>query len=325
MKRIKPVAPGQRRLPLVIRDAVDAARHIPGLPRGVKATLAAIVSFVDKADPSATVFARKQKIAERADCTDRTVRNHLRLLEEEGYILSKEQEHAQETGKFKVTHLQLTDKLKSILGLDAEPEPQEKFSEPKENFSGAANKGLSVPSSISQIDNPAQAVGIVPADLKPLSERMDAPGIFSLMKKARTHGHRLGDVVAVAQPRIAKLDLRGGRLFKYLSALLVSGACFAYTGQQARAEACNHNTEVVAQAKAAAYKELWKGKQFIMLSKSTMQPKALLEFDESADYVLIYDFETRTVKGTLPLFGGEDVKRMVDAYECGLLIPSSTI
>ena len=322
MKKII-VPAGQKRLPLVIRDAVDAARNIPGLKRGIKATLAAIVSFVDKADPEARVFARKEKIAQRADCTDRTIRSHMRVLEAEGFIVSHEQGHCKADGKFKVTHIQLTEKTKAIIGLEpvdnsaAEEPDDEKFSVPSPDFSAPANKGfLSEPSSISN-KQPHAMKSVVPKDLAYLSERMDAWGIFSLMKKAKANGKLLSDVAACAQARIEKLDLHGGQAYRYLSALILSGACFIMGAREAKAEQCHVDSQVVAMAKVAAYQEQWKGKQYIN-RKGTM----IIEVDSNGLSAVVHYLEDNRT-AVIPLNNIREACGMVEAIENGQILESS--
>lgn len=328
MRKVK-VQPGQKRLPLVIRDAVDAARNIPGLKRGVRATLAAIVSFVDKQDPAAIVFARKEKIAMRADCTDRTIRRHLRELEEAGFIECKEQEHAQKTGQFKVSHIQLTGKLKEIIGLVEEqetyPQPAEKFSAPKDEMSGAPNIGLSDPSFISNRHAPLPRGITVPADLKFLTDRMHAWGVFSLMKKAREKGKRLSDVATCSRARVEKLNLKGGRLYSYLLALIVSATCFVYPAKEAKAQQCEKQAVSLQKARIESARARWKGKQYIAFNKETARAMTIFRFSDDGNFVELYDAETNKFIGTQPLFTPEQACKVADLLDNGQLFPSTTL
>lgn len=257
---VKPLA-GQKRLPLAIRDWQDIARGIPdrNLPRQVKHTFAALVSFLDQDNPHGTVFARKSKVAERAQVSERTIYRHLSMLKAYGYIEHLEQEQSDITGRFKVSHIRMTKKTLDIFGVD--PADSENLSTPQAVLADATIKGLSNPSSSSN-KQPLSAKVALPQDLTFLAERMHVWGIFSLMKKAKQKGKLLSDIAAVAQHRIVALDLRDRRLYAYLLALIVSAWCFVYPARQAKANEQYQIQRGVMQMDFERWKLQWDGKTY---------------------------------------------------------------
>ena len=111
--RNRAVPPGQQKLPLHV-DIDEAVRHLPGIKPGTRKTLAVIISLLNEDN---SVTADQRVIAQRAECTDRSVRTHLYDLKQAGY-LTVENDHRDKAMRFSAAKIQLTDKLSTILGLD---------------------------------------------------------------------------------------------------------------------------------------------------------------------------------------------------------------
>jgi hypothetical protein len=114
MPKIK-VHPNQCKLVLPMDDRHLIARNIPGLEPHYAHTLAAIVSLMNGDD--VVVPATRDQIARCAQRSERTIRYHLCALKGSGFIKTKEQDRAH-TGKFEMSHIELTERLAAILDID---------------------------------------------------------------------------------------------------------------------------------------------------------------------------------------------------------------
>jgi DNA-binding transcriptional ArsR family regulator len=212
------LAPAVRKnIPLRILRAIDNALHLSGLPRCLRATFAELARFVPQDRPFDTVFAHKDKIAERIGATERTIYRHLTSLQDAGLIERLEQERKSRNGRFSVARVRLTQRGAELLGLavDNLASPYDKVS---------PGHTLSVPTTSK--NQPPAGPGAIPADLTILAVNgVSKRGIFALMGKATKHGKRLADIV-IAKGEALQAR-RGGRLFAYLEALAEGPSCFA--------------------------------------------------------------------------------------------------
>ncbi|MCP1175863.1 helix-turn-helix domain-containing protein [Ralstonia chuxiongensis] len=211
----------RRNLPNRILRAYDAAKHLTGLPRSVRSTLAELCRFVPQNEPFAPIFAHKDVIAERIGADERTVYRHLATLRQLELIEVLPQERKSRSGRFAVARLRLTRKACELVGLiDTNDDvihtpPHDKMSD---------RHTLTEPT-ISKNQRSA-LVGALPKDLAWLTgQGLSRAGIFKLMGQAKQHGKRLSDIVTVVATYLR--DLKGGKLFAYLSALACGPTDFA--------------------------------------------------------------------------------------------------
>ena len=223
------LAPSKRRnLPNRILRAYDAAKHVLGLPRTVRTTLAELCRFVPQNEPMSPIFAHKDVIAERIGADARTVYRHLATLRQLELIEVLPQERKSRSGRFAVARVRLTRKACELVGLIDTGEdvihtpPHDKMSD---------RHTLTEPT-ISKNQRSA-LIGALPQDLAWLTgQGLSRAGIFKLMGQAKQHGKRLSDIVTVVASYLR--DLKGGKLFAYLSALACGPTDFSVAAAHER-------------------------------------------------------------------------------------------
>ena len=108
-----------RNLPNRTLRAIDNALHLGGLAKTLRPALAEICRFVPQSSPFDTVFARKQKIAERTGLSERSIYRHLKELQHAGLIEVTEQERKSRNGRFSISRIRLTRRAAELLGFIA--------------------------------------------------------------------------------------------------------------------------------------------------------------------------------------------------------------
>lgn len=205
-----------RNIPLRILRAIDAALHLAGIPRCIRLTFAELARHVPQAEPFATVFAHKERIAKRISAAESTVYRHLAALVEAQLIERLPQERKSRNGRFSVARVRLTQKGAELLGLSVD-----NSASPSPVLS--AGHTLTEPT---DSKNQPQRPGEVPADLAVLATKgIRKAGIFFLMGKASKHGKRLSDIVTAKGEHLR--ERYGKPLFGYLVALAEGPTCFA--------------------------------------------------------------------------------------------------
>src|SRR5690349_9040067 len=104
-------------LPWIIFRAAHRASHITALKPRARAVLAALARTVDAARPLASIYARRNLLAERAMLSTRTVERALNELEEASLIERDEQGRYGQGGLYGRAYLRLTRTSASLLGL----------------------------------------------------------------------------------------------------------------------------------------------------------------------------------------------------------------
>lgn len=275
----------KRNLPNKILRAFDNAKHLPGLSRTVRDTLAEICRFVPQTAPFSTVFAHKDKIAERIGASERTIYRHLNKLTEEGLIEVLDQERKSRNGRFSVARIKLTKKAAELLGLIETahaveaPGLQDIHSKPSDNMT--AGHTLTVPTFTKS--QPTQFQNGLPVDLSWMTgSGVSKAGIFGLMAKAKKHGKLLSDIVIAVWQYIR--DLKGGRLYSYLLKLIVGPSDFASLASKERQRLQEEVKHKLAKAKEKAFKERFKG-----ISLTTVDQKKLYVIDKNCAFVQVYN------------------------------------
>ncbi|CAB3770773.1 hypothetical protein [Paraburkholderia humisilvae] len=257
----------ETKLPWQVHHAQHRASNARGLPNRARDLLAELARTVDHRRPLSAIFAKRRRIAERAQLTSRTLCRALADLEEAGFITRKAQLRLDDgpmKGTFDGVHLHLTEKAAVLLGL-INPEvahgstPAHKASDGSEDSRTAqglngfeqadddAGNGFAEPHAkvahgayirdLSPVAFQKRQPGQVPADL----ERLRSLGfskflIFGLMRDAREQGKRLSDVVQATWHGLKRSD----KPICYLRSLLKRDVDF---GAVARAREAAHAAE----------------------------------------------------------------------------------
>lgn len=312
-------APKSRNLPNRILKAFDNAKHIIGLPRGVKDTLAELCRFISQKEPFATIFAHKDRIAQRIGASERTVYRHLNKIEEEGLIEVLEQERKSRNGRFAVARIRLTRKAAAMLGFIAaddvliEPEQAAEntaeinviHKQPNDKMSDGHT--LTEPT-IAKSQRPAQLKNGLPQDLSWLTANgLSRAGIFKLMGKAKCKGKRLSDIVLACHAYLSPLT--GGRLFTYLAKLADGPTDFAVAAAGERKRQAERQAQEAMQRKCRMFRERFKNTALTDRAQTT-----LYLIDERAQYVQVIG---PGIQGTQPL---NDLAPWISRMETGRLV-----
>ncbi|TES65667.1 replication protein O [Burkholderia cepacia] len=225
-------------LPWLIFRAAHRATHMHGIKPRARAVLAALARTVDAAKPRASIYARRNLLAERAMLSTRTVERALNELEEANLIERDEQGRYGQGGLYGRVYLRLTMAAAVTLGL-IQPSVGDDKVAPQAVEHTEECEAASAPSSPS--NSPCANVSVRPIykDLYPTSQKRQ-PGalptdlqrllalgfvknyVFKLMKDASTRGKRLSDIVAVAWPHLQKAR----HPISYLNALIAGPTDF---------------------------------------------------------------------------------------------------
>lgn len=298
------LAPAPRRnLPARILRAIDDALHLSGLSKSLRPTLAALCRFVSQADPFATIFAKKETIAERLGVDVRTVLRHLAALESNGLIERLDQERKSRNGRFAVSRIRLTRKAAELVGLVA-PEADVIHTPPDDNLS----PGHTLTEPTISKNQPQRIENGLPVDLAWLTGNgVSRAGIFALMRKATMHGKRLSDIVLVVRDYIR--DLKGGRLFAYLNRLASGPTCFAVAAATERQRIASQAEARTMERKITAFKVRFAG-----ATLTNRQQSRLYQIDRSAKFAQVFG---GAYPVTVPL---NDLREWVQRVESGELV-----
>lgn len=294
------IAPAPRKnLPVRILRAIDAALHLSGLPRCLRATFAELARYVPQAAPFATVFAHKDKIAARVGASERTVFRHLAALKDAGLIETMQQERKSRNGRYSVARVRLTQQGAELLGL-----AEVIHSPPPATLSDGHT--LTEPT-VSE-NQPPSAAATVPGDLACLSAKgVSRAGIFSLMGKATAKGKRLSDIVLASGEHLR--ELTGGRLYGYLAKLAAGPTCFAVAAANERKRLTDERAARVMAQKAARFRRRFAG--------CTLT-------DRAQKILHVIDRDCRFVQTTAPGYCGtaplNDLREWIAGIESGRLV-----
>jgi hypothetical protein len=273
----KTPTPGKsRNLPNRILRAFDNAKHIIGLPRGVKDTLAELCRFVKQNDPFVTIFATKKTIGERIGAHERTVHRHIAYLIQKGLVEVLAQERKSHNGKFAVSRIKLTKNAAELLGL-IQPISQIENTVPHDKI--ADGHTLTEPTNSN--NQPPTSINGLPADLSHLTgQGLQREGVFKLMGMATAKQQRLSDIVTVERHKLQ--NMRGGGLFGYLSKLINGEKDYAYTARLLRESMAKKELEAATEKQLRHVREALKSKTFTNVGQNV-----IYMIDRKAEFVQI--------------------------------------
>lgn len=304
------LVPTKPYFPIDIYSAMQRALTASTLPAKLRGTVAALATYADRKQPAKPIRVQQATLAATLGRDVRTIARHLADLETRGWIAKAPQQRVGRithrgrpfvSGRFAGCLLTLTDAAIAALGLD--------------RAAGKMSDGHTGSELTPTDRQPApRAERGLPADVAPLSGRLQQPGIFALMKKCTQHGKRLGDIVAVALARIDQLGLTGARLFAYLTKLATGARCFAVDAARLRdAHTDAQQGRVVAQ-QVAAFRAAQAGRTLV-----SRDGRTTVQLDGSGTSA-----QLRKPSGTstLPLYTDDQVRVLVDAIAAGQLLPA---
>jgi DNA-binding transcriptional ArsR family regulator len=299
------LAPQQRRnLPNRILRAFDAAKHIDGLTKSLRAALAELVRYVPQAEPFATIFAHKANIASRLGVTERTLYRYLDGLKTAGLIEVLPQERKSRNGRYAVARIRLTRQAAELVGL-IEQNPDVIHTSPSDNLSGGHT--VSEPT-IAKRQRQGAPSGAIPTDLAHLTgQGLSKAGLFKLMGKAKAKGKLLSDIVAATGKKLD--ELKGGRLYAYLAALACGPTDFSVAAAQARQRQLAEAEAAQLRTRLARFKTRFAG---ALLANRTGD--TLYRIDRNAQFVETLQNGRR---GTAPL---NELHPWMEAVERGRLV-----
>lgn len=332
---IEITAPARKNLPNRILRAFDTAKHLYGLSRSVKDTLAELCRYVSQKEPFSTIFAHKANIAKRIGASERTIFRHLQKLEEHALIEVLPQERKSRNGRFAVARIRLTGKAAALLGFsdahiapEAVNSPQTGLtsatdvrqnhgmtdlihSEPYDNMS--AGHTLTEPTCTKNQPTPQLRNGL-PGELAWMtSNGLSKAGIFKLMKMAKTAGKLLSDIVLMTTQYIGHLT--GGHLYCYLSKLIAGPTCFAVAAAATRRLSIQRQEAAIFKAKSKSFRERFKNTAF-----TTRDQDKLYVFDDRSSFVQIFDKVNPSSWAPL-----NDLAGWVKAVESGRIVLATAV
>ena len=194
------LAPAKRKnLPNRILRAFDNAKHLVGLKRGVKDTLAELCRFVPQDRPFDTIFAHKATIASRIGASERTIYRHLESLREQQLIEVLAQDRKSRNGRFAVSRIRLTRKAAALLAFIEAPEEIACFDASDAN-------SAAVHSPVNPADSDNQVIGQAQGKVTPVSAAACKNAQEALIPSAPSvkmaGGHTLSEpTISKNQPR----------------------------------------------------------------------------------------------------------------------------
>jgi DNA-binding transcriptional ArsR family regulator len=302
------LAPAQRRnLPNRILRAFDNAKHIAGLPRSAKDTLAEICRFVKQSAPFETIFPHRVTIAERIGASERTVYRHLQLLQVEGLIEVLSQDRKSHNGKFSVARIRLTVKAAELLGFVA---PREDVIHTAPSATLSDGHTLTEPTSSDKQLSKRTENGL-PMDLSWLTGNgLKREGIFKLMKIAKNHNKLLSDIVLVVHQYIK--NLKGGHLYAYLNKLASGTSDFSVGAANERRRIADEAAAKRSRLKEAMFRERFRG-----TALASRDHQTLYLIDGQARFAQIFSLKHQGGARTMPL---NDVSPLISALEEGRIV-----
>jgi DNA-binding transcriptional ArsR family regulator len=343
-----------RNLPNRILRAIDNALHLSGLPRPARATLADICRFVPQGRPFDTVFAHKEKIAERTGASERTVYRHLQALQTAGMIEVLTQERKSRNGRFSVSRIRLTRRAAGLLG----------FIEMEEDL--FIPDAIEVPSEVTQAELASKASDDESGALERPSTSTKIPVIHSLPSAILASGQSLSvptlsknqppklnrqptqnglpldlawltgnglsragvfGLMGIAKSKNKRLsdvvvvvkdyiaDMKGGRLYAYLAALCKGPTDFSVAAVTVRKRLESEKEELAFKRKCKVFRERFKNTALTDRSQSK-----LYFIDERAAYVQVYGKREGRAAGCLGSAPLNDLSTWIKGIETGKLV-----
>ena len=219
--------------PRIIQRAILLIETNPrflGLTRSMKSVVKALVTRASQHDGTQPIKARVDRVAIQADVSEKTVQRTLATIRDAGWI-EQVTEGRSEWGIFTFRTYRLTESMCELLNLPV----RGKFSQRTELSDGAVYVDLSFKEDHAKIskekrqDKPLD----LPVKLDEISVLgIKDTGVAKLRGLASDAGHQLEDIFIVARRSVAKAGATGGRLYRYLQAMIMKDSDYAARARQ---------------------------------------------------------------------------------------------
>lgn len=218
-----------RNYPKTIQTAillVDTNPRFIGLTKGMKAVLKALLTRANVRDGTIPIKARHDIVAMEADVHEKTVQRTIARLLSAGWI-ERTTEGRSQWGVFTYRQYRFNDDLCRIVRLPVKGKTMEALPQETLMSDGAVYVDLSFKEDHQEIllqkrtNNPEANQITLPAALHQIVDLgVKASGVCKLRGMAHAKGHDLADIFMVAKKRIGEMKANGGRVFRYLAAMI---------------------------------------------------------------------------------------------------------
>ena len=226
---LKPYQQYPRIIPRAIL-LVETNPRFLGLTRSMKAVVKALLTRASQHDGTQPIKARVDRVAVQADVSEKTVQRTLATIRNAGWI-EQVTEGRSEWGVFTFRTYRLTEPMCKLLNLPARRE----FSQQTELSDGAVYVDLSFKkdqAEVSKEKRQGEPLDL-PASLGEISALgIKNTGVAKLRGLASDAGHKLEDIFIVARESVAKAGATGGRLYRYLQAMIRKASDYAARARQ---------------------------------------------------------------------------------------------
>lgn len=289
---------------------VDTNPRFLGLTRSMKAVLKALLTRASKADGTTPIRARLDTVAMQADVSTKTVQRTVATLDKAGWMTATTDGRS-EHGVFTSRRYAFSDALCAIVGLPAKGQPAANFPSETKMSDGPVYVDLSFKKDQQEIlsqnrkNNPATNPIVLPDSLRPIVELgVNETGVCKLRGMATAKGYNLADIFTVAKQHLVDLKADGGRVFRYLAAMIDNPKASDYTGRAALIE--RSGVETAAAGNAKARRDKYRHKRFALGNSVIVRV-----FDGIAEVTRDGAFVSN--------IAGRDMERVYDDIEAGKL------
>ena len=230
---------------------VETNPRFLGLTRAMKAVFKALLTRASQHDGTTSINARVDRLALQANVSEKTVQRTLATVRHAGW-LEQVSEGRSEWGNFTYRSYRFTIAVCQMLQL---PIKGKKVQETKLS-DGAIYVDLSFKrdhAEISKEKRQGKAIDL-PAVLQEIAALgIKETGVAKLRGMAHNAGHRLEDIWKTGKARIVAIGAIGGRLYRYLQAMIAKVSDYAARAQQVERCAAKAATTVPKLANRAFY------------------------------------------------------------------------
>jgi hypothetical protein len=269
----------------------------------MKAVLKALLTRASKVDGTTPIKARLDIVAEQAEVSEKSVRRTLVTLRSAGWLEDASTGRS-EYGVFTSKRYRFSPELCAIVGLPTKENPKA----PQEAATlsdGAVYVDLNFKEDHREILRKNQNPVTLPAELEAIVELgVKATGVCKLRGMASAKGHNLADVFTVAKKRLQEIQAKGGRVFRYLAAMIDNPKATDYA------------------ARAALIDHSYLQEQAAQQTKSRSQKYAYKRFAAGPGItVRIFDGIAEVIRDGNPIgsIAGRDMEKVYDDIESGKL------
>lgn len=244
--------------PTVIQKAILLVETNPrfiGLTRSMKAVLKTLLTRASKSNGTTPIKARLDIVAMQADVSTKTVQRTVATLRTVGWMVPVTDGRS-EYGVFTSRRYQFSEELCYIIGLPTKAAKVPVLPRETNLSDGAVYVDLSFKEDHQEIllqnrlQNPKANAISLPPELQPIiAMGVKDTGVCKLRGMAHAKGHNLADIFTVAKKRLTDLKASGGRVYRYISAMIDNPKPTDYAARAAQIERSGVETKMVEQAK----------------------------------------------------------------------------